>query len=239
MSVGDNPFQGFSAPTIRGPTVLGYGAMRGTAGNDRFLDLLDSNPREAERKYRVLRGKLVFYFQHNGCADPEDPADEVFSRVLRRSTEDVDFGPAPKYRRRRLLFGSERLLLRHRRTHPPGAPPAPQAGGTARRDTGAGASLHPGPQSRRTACARATMPARSPGKRAPDPVALLPWRTAPASPSPSGSRHLHWLQQNGNIVGFAICDHYVPFRIQCEGYRTEIRPKCERRPESSVSIALD
>src|ERR1039458_5762555 len=69
MSVGDNPFQGFSAPTIRGPSVLGYGSMAGPARNNRFLDLLDSDPREAERKYRALRGKLIFYFQHNGCAN--------------------------------------------------------------------------------------------------------------------------------------------------------------------------
>lgn len=65
--------------------------MRGPAGNDRFLDLLDSDPREAEHKYLVLRDKLVSYSLHNGCADPEDLADEVFSRVLRRSSEDVDF----------------------------------------------------------------------------------------------------------------------------------------------------
>lgn len=71
--------------------MLAYGAMRGPAGNERFLDLLDSDPREAENKYRVLRGKLVFYFQHNASADPEDLADEVFSRVLRRNTEEVDF----------------------------------------------------------------------------------------------------------------------------------------------------
>jgi RNA polymerase sigma factor (sigma-70 family) len=90
LAVG-NPFQCFSVLTICEPTVLAYGAMRGPAGNERFLDLLDSDPREAENKYRVLRGKLVFYFQHNASADPEDLADEVFSRVLRRNTEEVDF----------------------------------------------------------------------------------------------------------------------------------------------------
>lgn len=64
--------------------------MMGTAGNDRFLILLDSDPREAERKYGVLRSKLVLYFQHNACPDPEDLADEVFSRALRRSAEEID-----------------------------------------------------------------------------------------------------------------------------------------------------
>ena len=121
MSVGDNPFQGFSAPTIRGPTVLRYGAMSGRAGNDRFLDLLDSDPREAERKYRVLRGKLVFYFRHNGCGDPEDPADEVFSRVLRRSTEDVDFYSGLSA----YCFGiAEHILREHRRRPRPEELPA-------------------------------------------------------------------------------------------------------------------
>jgi RNA polymerase sigma factor (sigma-70 family) len=65
--------------------------MTGPAGNERFLGLLDSDPQEAERKYQALRGKLFFYFRHNGCADPEDLADEVFWRALRRNAEDVDF----------------------------------------------------------------------------------------------------------------------------------------------------
>src|ERR1035438_2878545 len=121
MSVGDNPFQGFSAPTIRGPSVLGYGSMAGPARNNRFLDLLDSDPREAERKYRALRGKLIFYFQHNGCADPEDLADEVFSRVLRRNTEDVDFYSGLSA----YCFGiAEHILREHRRRPRPEELPA-------------------------------------------------------------------------------------------------------------------
>ena len=95
--------------------------MAGPARNNRFLDLLDSDPREAERKYRALRGKLVFYFQHNGCADPEDPADEVFSRVLRRSTEDVDFYSGLSA----YCFGiAEHILREHRRRPRPEELPA-------------------------------------------------------------------------------------------------------------------
>ena len=95
--------------------------MAGHASNDRFLDLLDSDPREAERKYRVLRGKLVFYFRHNGCGDPEDPADEVFSRVLRRSTEDVDFYSGLSA----YCFGiAEHILREHRRRPRPEELPA-------------------------------------------------------------------------------------------------------------------
>jgi RNA polymerase sigma factor (sigma-70 family) len=63
----------------------------GPARDNRFLDLLDEDPREAERKYHVLRRKLVFYFQHKGCTDPEDLADEVFNRVLRRYAEEIEF----------------------------------------------------------------------------------------------------------------------------------------------------
>jgi len=94
--------------------VLAYGAMRGPAGNERFLDLLDSDPREAENKYRVLRAKLVFYFRHNGCADPEDLADEIFSRVLRRNTEDVDFYAGLSA----YCFGIAEHILREHRRHP-------------------------------------------------------------------------------------------------------------------------
>jgi RNA polymerase sigma factor (sigma-70 family) len=88
--------------------------MRGTAANDRFLDLLDSDPREAERKYRGLRAKLIFYFQHNGCADPEDLADEVFGRVLRRNIEDVDFYAGLSA----YCYGTAEYILREYRRHP-------------------------------------------------------------------------------------------------------------------------
>ena len=88
--------------------------MAGPARNNRFLDLLDSDPREAERKYRVLRGKLVFYFQHNECADPEDLADEVFGRVLRRNTEDVDFHSGLSA----YCFGIAEHILQEHRRHP-------------------------------------------------------------------------------------------------------------------------
>jgi RNA polymerase sigma factor (sigma-70 family) len=83
-------------------------------GNDRFLELLDTDPREAERKYRALRGKLVFYFQHNGCADPEDLADEVFSRVLRRNAEEVDFYAGLSA----YCYGIAEFVLREQRRRP-------------------------------------------------------------------------------------------------------------------------
>ncbi|MGA2739284.1 MAG: sigma-70 family RNA polymerase sigma factor [Bryobacteraceae bacterium] len=88
--------------------------MTGLGGNERFLDLLDRDPREAERKYNALRCKLVFYFQHNGCSDPEDPADEVFSRVLRRNTEAVDFYAGLSA----YCFGIAEHILREQRRRP-------------------------------------------------------------------------------------------------------------------------
>jgi RNA polymerase sigma factor (sigma-70 family) len=95
--------------------------MAGSASNDRFLDLLDGDPREAERKYKALRGKLVFYFQHNGCTDPENLADEVFSRVLRRRNEDVDiYSSLSAY-----CYGiAEHILREHRRRPKPEELPA-------------------------------------------------------------------------------------------------------------------
>ncbi len=95
--------------------------MQGPASNDRFLDLLDSDPREAERKYRVLRDKLVFYFRHNGCCEPEDLADEVFSRVLRRNAEEVDFYAGLSA----YCYGiAEHILREHRRRPRPEELPA-------------------------------------------------------------------------------------------------------------------
>ncbi len=58
-------------------------------GGDQFLGLLDPDPGQAERKYQTLRSKLVFYFRHNCCKDPENLADEVIHRAIRRLGEGV------------------------------------------------------------------------------------------------------------------------------------------------------
>lgn len=55
-----------------------------------FLPLLDPDPEKAERKYRMLRAKLVFYFLQRGCPDPEDLADEVVLRAHRRYLEGIE-----------------------------------------------------------------------------------------------------------------------------------------------------
>ena len=49
-----------------------------------FLPLLDPETSAAERKYRTLRSKLVFYFGVHGRNEAEELADEVILRVLRK-----------------------------------------------------------------------------------------------------------------------------------------------------------
>jgi DNA-directed RNA polymerase specialized sigma24 family protein len=57
--------------------------------DDRFLALLDPDPRQAEEKLVKLRTKLVFYFRQSGCTDSENLADEVLFRAVRRISEGV------------------------------------------------------------------------------------------------------------------------------------------------------
>lgn len=45
-------------------------------------DWLDPDPARAEEKYHQLRRALIQYFARRRCIDPEDLADEVFSRVI-------------------------------------------------------------------------------------------------------------------------------------------------------------
>jgi DNA-directed RNA polymerase specialized sigma24 family protein len=45
-------------------------------------DWLDPDPTRAEEKYRQLRRALIEYFARKRCIDPENLADEVFSRVI-------------------------------------------------------------------------------------------------------------------------------------------------------------
>lgn len=55
-----------------------------------FLPLLDPDPAAAERKYRMLRARLVFYFLQRRCPDPENLADEVVFRAHRRFVEGIE-----------------------------------------------------------------------------------------------------------------------------------------------------
>jgi len=81
-----------------------------------FLTWFDADPQQAEAKYRLLRSKLVFFFQQNGCADPHNLADEVFIRVLRRLSEGVEpWSGIAAY-----CYGVAEFVLREERRRPSG-----------------------------------------------------------------------------------------------------------------------
>jgi RNA polymerase sigma factor (sigma-70 family) len=66
------------------------GRVLAELSQDRLLRYLDADPQLAQAKYRLLREKLVKYFDHNGCLDPDDRADEVFCRALERLAGGLD-----------------------------------------------------------------------------------------------------------------------------------------------------
>ncbi len=51
---------------------------------DIFLRYLNPDPARAETEYELLRARLVFYFRHKSCGDPEMLADEVITVVLQK-----------------------------------------------------------------------------------------------------------------------------------------------------------
>ena len=50
----------------------------------------DPDPVVAEKKCSTLWTKLVFFFQHRGCSDPDDLTGEVFKRAYVKVTEGAD-----------------------------------------------------------------------------------------------------------------------------------------------------
>ncbi len=90
------------------------------AGGEHFLSLFDPDPYAAEKKYQTLRSKLVFFFRHNRCPDPENMADEVFVRTLRR----IDEGVKPESGIAAYCYGVANLLILEERrgVHPQSLP---------------------------------------------------------------------------------------------------------------------
>jgi DNA-directed RNA polymerase specialized sigma24 family protein len=89
------------------------GAVKGGAGEkltrkgfDRFLFQLDPDRDAAGRKYEVLRGKLISYFDWRDCPFPEDHADEALSRVIGKLEADEEFRDVTTY-----VFGIARMML--------------------------------------------------------------------------------------------------------------------------------
>jgi hypothetical protein len=60
----------------------------------RFLRWLSSNDELAVREYQAIREKLVRYFTHKGCADPDELFDETVDIVIRKIETCAEF-PAP------------------------------------------------------------------------------------------------------------------------------------------------
>jgi RNA polymerase sigma factor (sigma-70 family) len=90
------------------------GAVSETEARSRFLEQFDPDPRKAERKYLLLRSKLIFYFRQNGAADPENLADEVFFRALRRISEGAEtYAGINAY-----CYGVADFVLREQRRRP-------------------------------------------------------------------------------------------------------------------------
>ena len=79
-----------------------------------FLALLDADPTQAARKYETLRAKLLFYFRHNGALDPDNLADEVILRVIRRLGDGIEtYSGVSAY-----CFGVAEYVLREERRRP-------------------------------------------------------------------------------------------------------------------------
>jgi len=57
---------------------------------ERFLELLNSDPAEAAKRYDLLRRRLLFWFRNNGASDPENLADETLCRAYRKLHEGLE-----------------------------------------------------------------------------------------------------------------------------------------------------
>jgi len=75
-------------------------------GFDSFLSQLDPDREAAGRKYEVLRGKLISYFDWRDCPFPEDHADEALSRVIGKLEAGEEFRDVSTY-----VFGVARMML--------------------------------------------------------------------------------------------------------------------------------
>jgi DNA-directed RNA polymerase specialized sigma24 family protein len=89
-------------------------AVSEAEAKNRFLEALDPDAEQARRMYLTLRAKLVFYFQQNGCADPQNLADEVFVRILRKFSEGAEAHAGIKA----YCYGVAANVLREERRRP-------------------------------------------------------------------------------------------------------------------------
>jgi len=73
---------------------------------EKLLDGLDADRERAGEKYQTLRLKLIKFFAWEGCAAPEDCADEAFNRLAKRLAEGEQIQDINRY-----VYGIARLLV--------------------------------------------------------------------------------------------------------------------------------
>jgi DNA-directed RNA polymerase specialized sigma24 family protein len=80
------------------------------------LQSIEGNSETAQRTYKTLRARLISYFRQNACSDPEDLADEVFSRLSTRLAQGVEIHSGMA----QYCYGIARYLLKEekRRSRP-------------------------------------------------------------------------------------------------------------------------
>lgn len=98
------------------PVILGAAVRNlGPTTDEKLLRYLDTEPRRAEQQYRLLRAKLIKFFDHNGCLDSEDLADEVFCRSVQRLADGLElFAANPAS----FFWGVARMVLLEYRRRP-------------------------------------------------------------------------------------------------------------------------
>ena len=63
--------------------------------SDDLLSWLDDDPDRATQKYKILRQKLIVFFEQRRCRDAENLADETCERVLRKLREGAEISVPP------------------------------------------------------------------------------------------------------------------------------------------------
>ena len=63
--------------------------------SDDLLSWLDGDPDCAAQKYKILRQKLIVFFEQRRCRDAENLADETCERVLRKLGEGAEISVPP------------------------------------------------------------------------------------------------------------------------------------------------
>ena len=107
----DEPSSESSTHALRGWPAGGGPA---TSAMDGALQPAGDDSEKSAPTYKMLRARLVKYFRQSGCNDPEDLADEVFSRLCTRLAEGVEIQAGLG----QYCYGIARYLLKEERRRP-------------------------------------------------------------------------------------------------------------------------